>query len=628
MSPLFLLAAAAFAALAAYALTPFAAWVALKTGAIDQPGVRKIHQAPIPRLGGIAVILSIALTLLAMLGAGLVSTSDLPWRFLLGLSLGILPVLLISIADDIRSVPPLVKFAAHGIGAAIAVSFGLRLNDTVHLFGEPTNIALVAIPLSWLWIVGVTNAFNLADGLDGLSAGLALISAGSLAVVALVLGDAPQAFMSVVLVGALIGFLPFNTYPARIFFGDTGAAGIGFLLACLGLWGTSRLSTGIAVLVPILVMGVPITDALTSMARRSLGRLLHGGRGSVFTADQEHIHHRLLRKGVGHRRAVLLLYGIGLGAAIAGVLSLFMASGRSALVLVTLIIAAGLAIRELDYDEFAVIRNGLVLRMYDVPALRTGAFRGFIDMALVGVAVYAAFVLKFDEWHLDVNRDAALNLFVILMPTTLVSFLTFGLYRRSWRYSNFNDILLTVTAICASSAAGVMLGYLLFGNMPGTTYFVIYTLVLSALVLAVRTSFRALLHWKAREKAGGELVLVYGADMQGAIAFQELFWSRATGFHPVGFIDDDPKNLKRLINGFPVLGDIHGLERVARERGASGLIVASSNVTAGQLETAAAMCRQCGLWLKRFHVELYNVPTGDIAPRAEVVLSSIENATP
>lgn len=606
MSPLFLLAATSLAAVLGYGLTPVATWLARKTGAIDLPGPRKIHQSPIPRLGGVAVMAAITMTVGVVLATGLVDAMP---RFLLGLSLSLLPVFVVSLIDDIRSVPAWVKFLIHGLSAAVAISFGFTLDQTISVLGNDVFIGQYSVVISWLWIVGVTNAFNLTDGLDGLSAGLALISAASLAVVALVIVDAPQAVFSLIIVGALVGFLPHNTYPARIFFGDAGAASIGFLLACLGLSGSARLSTGMAVLVPIVVMGVPIADALTSIARRALGRLL-GSHSGVFVPDQAHIHHRLLHKGLDHQRAVLLLYGVGLTFALTGVLSMFFTSGRAALVVVTLIVAAGLAIRALDYDEFAIIRNGLVLRMYEVPALRTGAFRVFMDMALVALSVYLAFALKFDEWHLTGSREIALNLVVIQLPVTLALFLSFGLYRRSWRQSNVHDLLRTLAAITTSAVAGLLIVRLTVADGPTVALFIIYAMVLAALVLAVRMSFRILLYWKGREKEGADRVLIFCADAQGAVALQELFWSRSEHVQPIGFIDNDPKNVGRLVNGFKVHGNVRSLQLIAHNLGVSGLVLASA-IAPDQLELLAAQCAKAGIWLKQFQVQLHTLPTDD-----------------
>jgi UDP-GlcNAc:undecaprenyl-phosphate GlcNAc-1-phosphate transferase len=206
VSPLVLIGGAALAAVVGFALTPAAGWLSKAVGAIDKPGPRKIHQVPIPRLGGIAVIVALGVTVLVMLRLG----ADLPGDFLKGLGLGLLPVLLISIIDDIRSVPAVIKFAAHGIGAAIAVSYGFSLGNTVHILGVGTSIAVVAIPVSWLWIVGVTNVNHRWTGWTRRRSGSDRPAA---AAVALVTGDPAGVHRR--RRRPAIGFLPYNAFPPR-----------------------------------------------------------------------------------------------------------------------------------------------------------------------------------------------------------------------------------------------------------------------------------------------------------------------------------------------------------------------------------------------------------------------------
>ena len=217
----------------------------------------------------------------------------MPSHLVTGVGIGVLPILLVSIIDDIRSVRARTKFLAHMLGAAIAVGLGISLSPEVHVLGSALNIGWIAAPLSLLWIVGVTNAFNIIDGLDGLSTGLALISALSMAAVFALVGQAGMAGVSLVLAGALLGFLPYNVHPARLFLGDTGATAIGFCLAAFALRGGSTLSTGFAALLPVFILGLPIADTLIAMARRTLHRMEHQA-GGVFVADRNHIHHRLL----------------------------------------------------------------------------------------------------------------------------------------------------------------------------------------------------------------------------------------------------------------------------------------------------------------------------------------------
>ncbi len=367
-----------FAAVISYLLTPVSRLLAVKLGAIDRPGPRKIHEAPIPRLGGLAVVSAMVLVLGLLCLFSFPLMQELPRDLFAGLALGLLPILAVSIRDDIRPLGALPKLVAQFAGAGIAVWLGIRLGAEVHVFAQPIQLGYLAIPISVLWIVGLTNAFNLVDGLDGLSAGLALISSLSLAAVSFLVGRYGMASASLVLSGALIGFLPYNIYPAKVFLGDSGATAIGFCLACLALRGGATLSAGMAILIPVVVLGLPIAETSVSVLRR----LLHGTdvgerRSRLLDADRGHFHHRLIALGLGHRRAVLILYGVGLILAACGLASMFLTTRKAALLFATLLCAAFIGLARLGYYEFAVIRRGLVLKFYETPVLRAALFPVF-----------------------------------------------------------------------------------------------------------------------------------------------------------------------------------------------------------------------------------------------------------
>ena len=365
-------APALVAAVVAFALTPLVARLAVLIGAIDVPDARKVHTVPIPRLGGLAVVASIAAVLV-----GSTWLSGGRWRLTAdlapGLAFGVLPVLVVSILDDIESVGAGWKFLAHALGATIAVWCGISLAPVVHLFGTAIQIGFLAAPLSVLWIVGVTNAFNIIDGLDGLSAGLALIAAMSMAAVFALTGQAQMAAVALVLAGGLAGFLPYNTYPARLFLGDTGSTAIGFCLAAFALKGGSTLSSGFAALLPVFILGLPIADTVISIMRRTIGRL-ENHTGGVLVPDRNHIHHRLLALGVDHGRAVLILYGAGLVSAGAAFASVFLSARDAAFIVIALLVSGFIGVHRLGYNEFAFLKRGTILNVYRLPVVRRGMF--------------------------------------------------------------------------------------------------------------------------------------------------------------------------------------------------------------------------------------------------------------
>jgi len=439
-----------------------------------------------------------------------------------------------------------------------------------------------------LWLVGITNAFNIVDGLDGLSAGLALVSALSLAGAAVFVGQYGLAMLALILAGALAGFLPYNIYPARIFLGDSGATAIGFTLGCLALRGGSTLSSGLAILAPILVLGLPIAETLVSMARRFVRGLRAGGHMGVFEADAGHFHHRLLALGFDTRRVVLILYGVGLTLALTGYLSLFLTHKKAAVLLVTMIAAAFIGLSRLAYDEFAVIRRGDLLRMYEVPVLRRSLFGVFIDLAIAVLAVYATFVLKYDDWRLVTNRAGATWLFAVYPLVCLVAFSTFGLYKRVWRSASVGDLVLCSSAATAATGVTAILSMLFNQTTPPITWFATCYLLMLVGVNGSRASYRLLQESSNRSRPTGEPVLIYGAGLSGTSVVRELLSRPDTQMRPVGFIDDDPRRAGKVFNGYPVLGSVDTIEAVIPRYGVRGVVIATDKIRPEQYISCTA----------------------------------------
>ena len=576
--------------------------LALALGAIDRPAPRKIHRRPIPRLGGLAIIASCVsvFSILAFLvpGRGIWPRPGLA----VGVGLGLLPILVVSVCDDIRSIPAIPRFVAHAVGAIIAIAFGVVLSPTVHLFGAPIVLGMWAVPLSMLWLMGLTNAFNIVDGLDGLSAGLALISAGSLAAVFAITHQPGMAIAALVIAGAIMGFLPYNLYPAKIFLGDTGATAIGFTLACLALRSGSTLSAGFAVLMPVFVLGLPLAETLVSMVRRVLHRLsTHEGNG-IMEADRNHFHHRLLDLGVDHRRAVLLLYAVGLFFASCAMLSILMTALEAGLLLMALLLAGLVGIARLGYEEFAFIRRGVVLRFYEAPVLRRSLFAVFVDLALVSLAVYAAIVLKFEDVWLSQYHDLAMRMVAVLAPITVACFWAFGLYHGTWRLASVRDFFCACLAVTTSAFVGFLVYQLVSHHSGSLALFGIYALVKVALANGGRISYRILLDKQRRAINRGVPVLIYGAGYAGVAAERELLSNTDVGMRPVAFIDDDERMAGKWLNGYPIAGGVRDLEAAICRFRPWALVVSSSKIPRARIASARSVCRRLDVRVLRMNI--------------------------
>lgn len=291
------------AVLLALVLTPAVRALARRWNVVDPPGGRKIHTTSVPRVGGVAITLAMVLALAGAAAVGHVTAADVhAW---LPVLLGGVPVFAAGLWDDVRPLPARVKLAAQLAGAGIAVVLGVRI-DHVTFFGATIGLGLLALPLTIAWIVGLTNAFNLMDGLDGLATGLAIIAAATCAVVSLARDDLQGGLLLIALLGALAGFLPYNFNPATIFLGDSGSLVVGYVLGITAITSFQKGATALVVLGPLLLFALPISETVHSVIRRARAQ----GVRHVFLADQRHVHHRLLGLGLSHRQAVLLLYGV------------------------------------------------------------------------------------------------------------------------------------------------------------------------------------------------------------------------------------------------------------------------------------------------------------------------------
>jgi UDP-GlcNAc:undecaprenyl-phosphate GlcNAc-1-phosphate transferase len=336
------------AAALAVIVTPVVRAAALQFDVVDRSAAWRGRRGRVPRLGGVALLIAGAGALAAAQGLG-IGVVDLlessGWR--LGwLAAGVLVVLLLGVVDDVRGVRPVAKLAVQTLAALIALRGGYGFSAITNpLTGGVVALGPFGAGLTILWIVGITNAFNLIDGLDGLAAGTGLIASITLLLVALAQARLDAAVMATTLAGVLTGFLRFNFAPASIFLGDAGSLSLGYLLSLLSIQSLQKGPTAVVVLVPVLTLGLPILEAAATIARRTLV----AGLASVFQADQAHIHHRLVDLGMTQRRAVLVLYGVCASFGALAFLAVSMNGVGNAAIVGGVAAAAYLGLRRLGY---------------------------------------------------------------------------------------------------------------------------------------------------------------------------------------------------------------------------------------------------------------------------------------
>jgi UDP-GlcNAc:undecaprenyl-phosphate GlcNAc-1-phosphate transferase len=301
---------AAFVISAAVVLltTPIVKKIGLQSGYYDPPGGRKVHQQPMVRLGGISIFLGTLVALLCVWWSGGfgVQPPDKEYE-IWGVTLGGLAFFLIGLADDLFNLSPFVRLFLQVIAASFAWQAGVQIEFlSIPFIGLSSLPVWISLPVTVIWLVGMTNAINWIDGLDGLAAGVSGIAAVIMLIVCLFMHQSAAALVVAALAGATLGFLRYNFNPAQIFMGDGGAYFIGFTLAGVGVIGLVKSVTTVAVLLPVLILAVPLFD----MSAVILDRLRHGK--SPFIADNRHLHHRLLQAGLSHRLTVLFIYALTL----------------------------------------------------------------------------------------------------------------------------------------------------------------------------------------------------------------------------------------------------------------------------------------------------------------------------
>lgn len=300
----------------AYVITPYTIRFARKVGALDIPKEsRKIHKKPMPRLGGIAVIIGFCVSVVYLLTVmSIEETINLfgPEQYyikLIGFFAGLVILSAFCFIDDLKNINPFVKLLGQTLAAFIVTLCGIRINRiTLPFFDTIFTEEITSIIITIIWIVGITNATNLIDGLDGLSSGISLISCISLLIIFALNGSPLIAILLVTaLAGSILGFLPYNFTPAKTFIGDTGSNFLGYTLSIISILGMAKTYTAIVIVAPLLVFALPLLDTTFAIFRRMVKtRSIKG----VFKADKEHLHHKLMKHGYSQKQAVLILYGL------------------------------------------------------------------------------------------------------------------------------------------------------------------------------------------------------------------------------------------------------------------------------------------------------------------------------
>jgi UDP-GlcNAc:undecaprenyl-phosphate GlcNAc-1-phosphate transferase len=563
-----MLLAVTITTLLSLALTWVVRQMARHYGMMAYPRGDRWHNRPTALLGGIAIVAAF------LLGLTLFLPEDLAVRRLVA---GGILLFLVGLIDDLVQIKPYIKLAAQLVASSGLVFSGLVLTWT--------QIPLLDSGITLLWLIGITNAINMLDNMDGLAAGTTLIATIGLSVTFALHDQSEEMLVALLLAGALAGFLVFNFHPASIFMGDCGSLFLGFTIAGIALWSSASETKNLLVVftTPTLILLLPIFD--TTIV--TLGRYLHGR--SVAQGGKDHTSHRLVALGMSDRQAVLLLYSI---AALAGAGSLLLQQTQLqtglAIVagLTTTLIAFGLYLGKVEVytprEEANRRRPDLSwLRWLPGHPYRRRLLEVAIDFHLILVAYYTAYLLRFEGEIPQAQREIFLRSLPLIIGLHLFFLLVMGVYRGLWHYAGLEEIVQIAKAVgMASICSGlaVLVWYQFSG--PSRSVFFIHAGLLTLTFATSRVSFRLisrLLPQKKLPTMTGVRVLIYGAGDRGALLLQELIRDPQHGYQPLGFVDHDAEKIGKRLRGYPIF-DTEYLLDLAQQHEVEEVLVAVDEI--------------------------------------------------
>jgi UDP-GlcNAc:undecaprenyl-phosphate GlcNAc-1-phosphate transferase len=585
------LLAVAVAFVLALLLTPLVRAFARRVGMVAVPKTDRWHKKPTAMLGGVVIWFTVILAYfifipLTVYGPVILLAST--FLFLVGL------------VDDVLHIKPYQKLIGQVLGAALVVYYGLSL--------PWTGSVLLNMALAIFWLIGITNAINLLDNMDGLASGIAIIAAGFLALSFVNTGQFNEALIMLLFAGALLGFLLYNSNPASIFMGDCGSMFVGFFLASSALINVSggRSRSFLPVLaVPILVLFIPIFDTtFVTVLRKLSGRAAsQGGR--------DHTSHRLVALGMSERHAVWMLYGF---AALSGLLAILvqrapldvsLAAIAGFTILLTLIgvYLAGVKVYDKSDEAMALKEKPLYAFLVDVSYKRR-VFEVLLDVVLIILSYWSAYAINFPP------TSPAWNLFIRTLPVLVFVkmsvFLVMGVYRGLWRYTGMSDMIVFAKAVALSSVASLLV--LLFAfRFEGFSrkVFVIDAVLMLLFLAGSRMAFRVFRQiLPAASTSNGRRVLIYGAGDGGELLLRELRNNRELNLSPIGFLDDDPAKSGKVIHGLRVFGANGDLGTVCKQHEIDEVVISSLKMADERIQEVLHVCADRQIVVKQMRITM------------------------
>lgn len=555
-------------------------------GFTAQPREDRWHKKPTALLGGIGIFLSFIVPSLIFIPLD---------NLTIGILLCTSAMFGLGLYDDLKEIKPYAKFISQIVLAIIIIFVGIN----IEIIPYPS----IAIPLTIFWIVGITNAVNILDNMDGLSSSICFVSSGCIILYA-IQNDLPLvALFSSIIAGSVLGFLKFNFNPAKIFMGDCGSLFLGFILSIITILGTWHEATHLlfTFIVPLSVMIVPIFDTtLVTFQRKANNRPISQG-------GKDHSSHRLVFLGLSEKKAVLILTGIsllfGLSAISLSRLNFF----------TTLIVLSILAVILLFFGIFLgevkvygkkskEIFQGKDLIIAPLIFYKKQILQIIVDIIIISIAYISSYLLRYEGILSEYNLRLIKISLPIIIPVKLIIFSIFGLYKGEWKYVGINDLIQVFKGVSLASLVSIALLSILYRFEGYSRAVIINDYVFTLLMIGgVRVLFKAFKEYFSAVASIGEYIpiLIMGAGDGGELLLREIRNNPKINYKPIGFIDDDLEKKGKIIHGIKVLGSRDDIYAIVKENEIKKILISILSVEENQLINIYETCKNLNIECKR-----------------------------
>lgn len=572
----------------------------LSLALIARPRIDRWNKKPTPTLGGVGIFVAFVITIIVY------SIYDRSWdNIRLGLLISATGMFALGLYDDIRHITPPAKLLGQILASSVVVFMGFTTEFfTPRLYG---NIVaqIPNILLTFIWLVGITNAINLIDNMDGLAGGISLITAIILSYLFWRVGNTTLLVLSLAMAGSLLGFLIFNFPPASIFMGDSGSLFIGFTLAVLAIARQPQASNVFAILgVPTILFLMPILD--TTLV--TITRIIRGQSPSQ--GGQDHTSHRLIAFGLTERQALVVLYGVAIASGIVAIVLESLDYDLSLVLVPLLIISLALFTAYLGGLKVVVSpsmkKSGTLTRFVVELTYKRRLLEIALDFFVIGATYYLSF------WTINgLNmNEVALQEYLYTLPVALscayISFFVFGVYRGVWKYVGVDELVNYVKVVLVNVVIlAFAIGFIYRFTDFSPVIFILYAVFLLLGLMATRSSFKILDQISSRRvRQKEQRVIICGADDAGEMAVRWIQMNTELNYRPVGFLDEHSMNKGRVIHGVEILGGYDMLNSIIEQKQINGVIIAGGGINSDEfVQEILPVCQARKCWIRTLKLE-------------------------